>query len=86
MHSGVFEGGDRLIALNRPRIEDNAEAITGQQFDQLLSGLNVSRVEDAAGSTRAIQQEIWRAFLVIMILALLVEALLSLPRISAERA
>jgi hypothetical protein len=80
LHGGVYESGSKLVAVNRPAAEDIAETITGDQFSQLLKGLDVVRIEDSAGSTKKIQQEIWRFFLILMIVALLLESLFSLPR------
>ncbi|MDZ4852009.1 MAG: BatA domain-containing protein [Pirellulaceae bacterium] len=80
LHSGVFESGAKLVAVNRSPAEDNPESLSETQFAQLLHGLNYVRIEDSAGSNKSIQQEIWRAFLLLMILALLLEALISLPR------
>jgi Aerotolerance regulator N-terminal len=80
LHGGVYESGSKLVAVNRSSAEDIAEAITGEQFSQLLKGLDVVRIEDSAGSTKKIQQEIWRFFLILMIVALLLESLFSLPR------
>jgi len=80
LHSGVYESGEKLVAVNRPIAEDIAQSITGDQFSQLLKGLDVVRIEDSAGSTKSIQQEIWRVFLILMIAALLLEALFCLPR------
>ncbi len=80
LHSGIFESGSKLVAVNRPKAEDIAESITGEQFSQLLKGLDFVQIEDSAGSTKKIQQEIWRVFLILMIAALLLEALFCLPR------
>ncbi len=80
LHSGVYESGSKLVAVNRPAAEDIAESITGDQFSQLLKGLDVVHIEDSAGSTKKIQQEIWRFFLILMIAALLLEAFFCLPR------
>ena len=80
LHSGVYESGEKMVAVNRPIAEDIAQSITGDQLSQLLKGLDIVRIEDSAGSTKSIQQEIWRAFLTLMIAALLLEALFCLPR------
>ena len=37
------------------------------------------RIDDAVGATSSLASEIWRAFLIAMVLALLLEALLCLP-------
>jgi hypothetical protein len=80
LHGGVYESGSKLVAVNRPAAEDIAETLTSEQFSQVFKGLDVVRIEDSAGSTKKIQQEIWRFFLILMIIALLLESLFSLPR------
>jgi len=47
----------------------------------LFSGLDFARVDDQAGSIGALIREIWRLFLASMIVALIVEAGLCLPKI-----
>jgi len=42
--------------------------------------LPFSRVDDSAGSLTNIVREVWRLFLISMIIALLVEAVLCMPR------
>ena len=80
LHSGIYESGTKWVAVNRPLTEDDAASMSHDQFSQLLKGLDITAIEDSAGSTKSIRQEIWRIFLVVMIAALLIEALLSLPR------
>ena len=49
---------------------------------ELFRGLDFSRVDDRAGSIQALIQEIWRLFLVAMMVALIVEACLCLPKLA----
>ena len=46
----------------------------------LFKGLDFARVDDQAGSLNALIQEIWRLFLVTMLIALVLEAVLCLPK------
>ena len=48
-------------------------------MDSLFQGLDFTRLDDASGNTSALASEVWLMFLVIMIVALIAEALLSLP-------
>lgn len=86
LHAGVFQTGDRLIAVNRPAAEDGAVAIGDDRTDALFRGLAFSRITGRAGDSDSIVQEIWRAFLIAMLLALVGEGLLSLPRKPAQNA
>lgn len=81
---GAFEsdrdsGNQRLIALNRPVTEDSSETLNTDALEILLEGVEYRRISDEVGSGSSLAAEIWRAFLVAMALALLVEAILCLP-------
>jgi hypothetical protein len=86
LHAGVFSCGDRLVAVNRPAAEDTALAVADDRIDGLFRGLSFQRITGTAGDTDSLVQEIWRAFLIAMLLALVAEGLLSLPRAAADRA
>jgi hypothetical protein len=79
---GVYQAGDRLLAVNRPAAEDHAQVLADTRVDELFHGLNYVRVEDQAGNLNSLVQEIWRAFLLAMLVALVVEAVLCLPRLA----
>ncbi len=79
-HAGVFESDDRLVAVNRPAAEDAGLIAADERIDGLFRDLAYSRITGKAGSTDSLVQEIWRAFLIAMILALMAEGLLCLPK------
>jgi hypothetical protein len=79
-HRGVYASGTRLFAVNRPAVEESAAVLADRRVDDLFRGLDYSRVDDRAGSYSSLIQEIWRMFLVAMLIALMVEAGLCLPR------
>ncbi|MEZ6042845.1 MAG: BatA domain-containing protein [Planctomycetaceae bacterium] len=70
---------DILLALNRPLSEDSMEVIDDAQLDRMLGDVGYTRIDDAAGNQASLASEIWRAFLCLMIFALLAEALLCVP-------
>jgi hypothetical protein len=78
-HAGVVQQDERFIALNRPAAEDLPSTLDEEDVAPLFSGLDYRFVTDEVGSTSSLASEIWRAFLIIMAVALLVEAWLSLP-------
>lgn len=80
-HGGVYAASERLVALNRSASEDQAAVLADPRVTELFQGLDFARVDDKAGNLSALIQEIWRLFLVAMIMALIVEAALCLPRI-----
>ncbi|MFM7245428.1 MAG: BatA domain-containing protein [Planctomycetaceae bacterium] len=86
LHAGVFACGERLAAVNRPAVEDSSVIVADERIDGLFRGLSFTRITGTAGDTTSLVQEIWRAFLIAMLLALVAEGLLSLPRpASADR-
>lgn len=85
-HAGVYASGEKLLAVNRAASEDQAPVLTNDRLNELFKGLNFTRVDDQAGSLAGIINEIWRPFLLIMLIALLVEAALCLPRRNERRA
>src|SRR5262249_9804639 len=78
-HRGVYLEGEKMLAVNRPAAEDQAPVLASRQVAGLFRGLEFSRVDDQAGNIESLIQEIWRLFLVGMIVALIVEAALCLP-------
>jgi len=84
-HRGVYAAGERLLAVNRPAAEDQAPVMADQRVSELFRGLDYSRVNDQAGSLGSLIQEIWRLFLAAMIVALIVEAGLCLPKLARAR-
>jgi hypothetical protein len=79
-HAGVFAAEDRLVAVNRPAAEDVARGLPDDRVDGLFRGLALERITGTAGSADSLVQEIWRAFLIAMLLALIAEGLLCLPQ------
>ena len=84
-HAGVYASRGRLLAVNRPAAEDAAEVVDDRQIETLFQGLSFSRFEQRAGGLGAIVEEVWRLFLVALLVALVVEGLLCLPRRSSDR-
>ena len=84
-HAGVYASRGKLLAVNRPAAEDAAEVVDDRQIETLFQGLSFSRFEQKAGGLGAIVEEVWRLFLVALLVALVVEGLLCLPRRSSDR-
>jgi hypothetical protein len=81
LHGGVYASGDRLVAVNRPASEDLAPVLADARVAGLFRGLDFARVDDRAGSVGSLVQEVWRLFLAAMMVALVVEAALCLPKL-----
>ena len=69
INSGLYESEEAAFALNRPLAEDAVEVVSDGTLEQVLNGLNYTRIDDKAGSTMALASEVWRTFLVLMIIA-----------------
>lgn len=82
--SGVFQNGEILMALNRPVAEDSMEILTDESLQRIFGELDYTRIDDRTGSRSDLASEVWRLFLLLMIVALLAEALLCIPE-RAER-
>ncbi len=78
--AGVYQAGERLLAVNRAAAEDQAPVLADAASPS-CSGASTSPASTTrpAASARLIQ-EIWRLFLVAMMVAMVVEAGLCLPR------
>jgi hypothetical protein len=79
-HRGAYQAEDRLFAINRSLEEDEGKTLSDDRVSGLFTGLDFSRVDDRAGNTSSMVQEIWRTFLIAMLLALIAEAILCLPK------
>jgi hypothetical protein len=79
-HRGVYASGERLLAVNRSAAEDAPAILADRRVDELFRGLDFARVDDRAGRIGSLIQEIWRLFLTAMLVAMVAEAGLCLPR------
>jgi hypothetical protein len=82
-HAGVYSAGERTLAVNRPAPEDHAPILSDDQVAGLFEGLDFDRVDDRAGNVHSLTREVWRLFLGAMLVALMVEAGLCIPRAAA---
>ncbi|MGE5192805.1 MAG: BatA domain-containing protein [Deltaproteobacteria bacterium] len=81
-HRGVYVAGEQLLAVNRPAAEDGAKVLGDPRVQELFRGLDFTRVDEQAGSLGKLIREIWHLFLASMIVALIVEAALCLPKLA----
>ncbi len=77
--TGLFRNEDVLLAVNRPAAEDSTEVTGDEALQTALEGLDYTRINDDAGNVLALASEVWRTFLMLMIVALMAEALLCVP-------
>jgi hypothetical protein len=78
-YTGVYRTNDLLIAQNRIGDEDSGKLVSAESLSSLFGALNWSRIEVGA-SARSLVQEVWRWFLIVMLIAMVVEAILCIPK------
>ncbi len=84
--SGVYGDTAQMIALNRPRAEGAASPLPRDEIGALFAGLDCQIIEQQLGRGRSLASEIWRAFLVLVGIALVAEAVLCLPEKTVQPA
>ena len=76
--AGVYQSGDRWLVVNRPEAEDEFERVEDSAVAGLFGKLPFQLFQAQRDDT-ALQSELWRLFLFLMLLALLAEAWLIRP-------
>lgn len=76
---GAWRNDERLLAINRPAVEDTAPVMKEEKLAEILSGLDYIRINDQVSDASSLANEIWRTFLVMMVIALILEAVLCIP-------
>ena len=86
MHAGVYRDETYWVAVNRSEAEDTAKPASVESVDALFDGVSYRRIDVEVGDTSSLANELWRIFLIAMLVALIVEAVLSLPskRVESE--
>ena len=81
--AGVYRSGDRWLVVNRPEKENEFKRVEDEKVSALFSGLTF-RLFQAQRDNTSLQSEIWDKFLILMLIALLIEAWLICPKGSFE--
>ncbi len=86
--NGSWTSGERLMAINRPLAEDTAAVLSEEKLADVMGDLDYSIVTQNVSESESLTSPIWRMFLVIMVIALILEALLCVPerRVKSEAA
>lgn len=79
LRAGVYREDGDWAAVNRRAAEDGFKVVHEATVDGLFEGLVYQRIDDVVGDTGPLAREIWRSFLLAMMLALVFEAALCLP-------
>lgn len=83
LNGGVYKIENSLLAVNRGIEEDSLTTVSDEALGSLFQGLDFDRIETSAGNLGGLVQEIWRLFLITMMISMLVEAALCLPKMSS---
>jgi hypothetical protein len=82
--SGAYRSGERLVAVNRPAAEDEPDVLELDQTKRLFGDLPFQMLLERRTQKEHLQGEIWRIFLMGVLLLLLMEGILILPPRSAD--
>lgn len=86
LQAGVYKAGDDLLAVNRPPAEDEIESLDVTQTRALFGAIPVQMLAETRARSDRLQGEIWRMLLFAMLLFLIAEGILILPRAAAPKA
>ncbi|MGV3772690.1 MAG: BatA domain-containing protein [Verrucomicrobiales bacterium] len=79
LNAGVYQIQGRLVAVNRPRTEDEPEMLGVPETKALLAAVPTQLLMEKDASRDRLQGEIWRVFVFAMLIFLLAEGWLILP-------
>jgi len=85
LHAGVYQNEGYWAAVNRSLDEDHSKITRVGTVDELFDGLPYQRIDDSVGDTSSLANEIWRIFLIAMVLAMILEAALCMPEKKVEQ-
>jgi hypothetical protein len=77
--AGIYQSGDRLLAVNRPAIEDEPEIVELDEMKGLFGGLALQMFQERRLEIGQLQGEIWRLFVFAALLFVIAEGILILP-------
>jgi hypothetical protein len=84
MHAGVYATDQSLVAIHRDEAEDLTRVVESSGLERLFGDLSWAKIS-ASKKASSLVQEVWRWFVIAMLIALLVEALLCLPKVNKKR-
>jgi hypothetical protein len=85
MYAGIYNSNDALIAMERGGSEEDVSLVDEPSLAGVFGELKWGRIGVGVRTTSLVQ-EIWRWFVLVMLAALLLEAVLCLPRLRRPNA
>lgn len=80
IQAGTYEAEDYLVAVNRSQDEDRPDVVDNDRVAGLFQDLPFDRIDEEVGRESALMREIWPTFLLVMMIMLVGEAVLCLPK------
>ena len=80
MYAGIYDSNNALVAMERGLAEEDVSIVDEPGLAGAFGELKWARIGVGVRTTSLVQ-EIWRWFVLVMIAALLLEAVLCLPRL-----
>ena len=77
--AGVYRRENRWLAINRSPAEDDPAIVSEPDLERLFQGLSWVRIDDQVADQSLLASEIWRLLLVLLAVALVLEAFMCLP-------
>ncbi|MEM6470775.1 MAG: BatA domain-containing protein [Planctomycetota bacterium] len=75
---------EKWFAVNRSKDEDRAKRVSDEKLLTLFDGLVFEHLESESAESGSLVEEAWRAMLILMLIAMIGEALLCLPRVREQ--
>jgi hypothetical protein len=79
LHAGIYRVGNRFVAVNRPAAENDLQPASADAIRGLFASVPFQMHQESAARNDRLQGEVWRMFVTLMLIFLLVEAVLILP-------
>jgi hypothetical protein len=77
--AGVYRAENRFIAVNRPAAENDPATMTAAQARKLFRDVSFQLHQERGRAGDRLQGEIWRVFVTLMLMFLVLEGILILP-------
>jgi hypothetical protein len=77
--AGVYQVDNRYVAVNRPAAENNPAVLSAEQVGRLFRDVPFQLHEERGRAGDRLHGEIWRVFVTLMLIFLILEGILILP-------
>ncbi|MCK5845275.1 MAG: hypothetical protein KAG97_11250, partial [Victivallales bacterium] len=85
LDAGIYSWSNETLVVNLPPAEASDSYLSDDEALALTPGNKIRLFHYAGAADNEMQAEIWRTFLIVVLLALLAESLITLPRLEVSR-